>query len=62
MHMNGSPLDHGIIRLIAITFVVLALVAQFTLKLSLPEAPRPGPVSKISPQAPQPDASRSGRG
>ena len=65
MQMNGSPfapLDNGIIRIVTITLGALILVAQFTLKLSLPEAPMPGEVSKISPQAPRTDAPRGGKG
>jgi len=63
MHMSDSSFDNGTkIRLIAVTLGALALVAQFTLRLSLPEAPQPAKVSKTSPQAPQPDVSRSGKG
>ena len=65
MKMNGSPFapfNTGIIRIIGIALGALALVAQFTLKLSLPEAPQPGQVVNTSTQAPPPDASPSGSG
>ena len=65
MKMNGSPFapfNTGILRIIGIALGALVLVAQFTLKLSLPEAPQPGQVSNTSTQAPPPDASRTGGG
>jgi hypothetical protein len=62
MQMNSAPLDSGIVSVIAIAFGVFVLVAQFTLKLSLPEAPQPGQVANMTTQAPQPDAYKGGKG